>query len=74
LHKRVWKSVHSPGVVLLDGSAVATWKQRAAGKQLAVTLEALTELTTTQRGRIDREAAADLTRFWPAGEVTTTWQ
>jgi hypothetical protein len=74
LQKRIWKSAHSPGVVLLDGSAVATWKQRAAGKKLAVTLEALTELSTTQRGRIDREAAADLTRFWPAGEVTTRWQ
>lgn len=73
LRKRVWKSVHSPGVVLLDGSPVATWKQRTANRKTEVTLDPLTELGAAVRRRIERENSADLVRFRPSGEVTATW-
>jgi hypothetical protein len=40
-HGRIWRSMHSPGIVLADGAPVATWKARKSGGKLSVTVEAL---------------------------------
>jgi hypothetical protein len=57
-HQRaVWRPVGSPGLVLVTGHPVGTWRARAAGKQLEVTVEAFVSLGERQRTAIEQAAA-----------------
>jgi hypothetical protein len=42
-------------VLLVDGVVGGVWHQRRSGRKLAVTVEPLRELTTTQRRQLDDE-------------------
>lgn len=43
--RRVWRSVGSPGTILVDGDVVGTWRQRVSGRRhLDVTLEPFDKL------------------------------
>lgn len=55
-HKRVWRPVRPPGVVLAAGQLVATWRSRQAGKCLEVTVEPLGRLPAATRAAIQAEA------------------
>lgn len=55
-HKRVWRPVRPPGVVLAAGQLVATWRSRQAGKRLEVTVEPLGGLPAATRAAIQAEA------------------
>jgi Winged helix DNA-binding domain len=57
-HQRaVWRPVGSPGLVLVTGHPVGTWRARAAGKRLEVTVEAFVSLGERQRTAIEQAAA-----------------
>jgi Winged helix DNA-binding domain len=67
-HRRLWRSMHNPGVVLADGHVVASWKARKSGRTLAVTVEPLeSPLRTAQRDAIVEEA----THIAPLRECTS---
>lgn len=58
LHRRIWRSVGDPGVVLADGRPVGTWRPRKKGRTLALTVEPFTTLTTAVRDGLEAEAGA----------------
>jgi hypothetical protein len=58
LHRRVWRPVGAPGVVLAAGEPIATWRSRRAGKRLEVTVEPLRLLPSDTRDAIAAEADA----------------
>ena len=39
VHKRIWRPIGSPGVVLSDGVAAGTWRARKQGRRLSVETE-----------------------------------
>jgi hypothetical protein len=43
LHKRIWRPVGGPGVVLHDGRLAGLWRARKAGRRLTVETEWLGE-------------------------------
>jgi hypothetical protein len=58
LQRAVWRPVGSPGLVLMTGRPVGTWRARAAGKRLAVTVEPFGSLGDRQRTAIEKAATA----------------
>ena len=54
----VFRSLGAPGVVLLGGEIVGTWRQRTAGSRtLRVEVDAWTRLTRVQRDELEQDAA-----------------
>ncbi|MPZ82254.1 MAG: hypothetical protein GEV28_18390 [Actinophytocola sp.] len=53
--KTVWRPVGSPGVVLVDGDIVGTWRARQSGRTLRLTLTVHTKLTAKQRAEVERQ-------------------
>ncbi|UDY36121.1 DNA glycosylase AlkZ-like family protein [Dermatobacter hominis] len=53
----VFRSLGAPGVVLVDGEVVGTWRQRKAGRRLRVELDAWRRLTADDRDELDEDAA-----------------
>ena len=51
--KQVWRSIHSPGVVLVNGTVVATWKARLTADRLTIDVTALAQ---ERRRDLDQEA------------------
>lgn len=58
-HRLLWRSSHNPGVVLVDGEVVGTWKGRKQSNSLKVSVDPWTPLgddvadvLTTQAGHI----------------------
>jgi hypothetical protein len=64
----VWRPVGSPGIVLMTGRPVGTWRARATGKRLAVTIEPFGSLGDRQRTAIE-QAAADVATLRGREEV-----
>ena len=56
--RAVWRPVGSPGLVLMTGHPVGTWRARAASSRLQVTVEAFGSLGDRQRTAIEQAAAA----------------
>ena len=56
LRPRVWRSISAPGVVLMDGRLVGTWRQQKKGKRLLVTMEPFVPLAQKARSDIETEA------------------
>jgi Winged helix DNA-binding domain len=54
--RAVWRPVGAPGVVLVTGHPVGTWRAHGAGSQLEVTIEPFTKLSDRQRTAIEAEA------------------
>lgn len=72
-HQRaLWRPVGSPGLVLMTGHPVATWRARATPKCLDVTVEAFGSLGDKQRTAIE-QAAGVVALFKGAGDVAVTF-
>jgi hypothetical protein len=56
LHKRVWRAIGNPGVVLHDGEAVGTWRTQKKGKRLIVTAEPFDEFSRPLQKAISEQA------------------
>ncbi len=70
--RAVWRPVGSPGLVLMTGHPVGTWRARVAGSRLHVTVEAFGTLGDRQRTAIER-AAATMAPFRGRDEVELTF-
>ena len=57
LHRRVWKIIGNPGVVLADGELVGLWRPKKSGKRLQVTVEVVAPVSRSVRAEIEAEAA-----------------
>ena len=56
LHKVLWPVLGRPGVVLVDGEVMGTWRPRASGKKLTLTVEQFAPLPPSAWERIEAEA------------------
>ncbi len=70
--RAVWRPVGSPGLVLMTGHPVGTWRARAAGRRLEVTVESFVALGDRQRTAIE-QAAATMAPFRGRDEVDLTF-
>lgn len=55
-HKQVWRILGNPGVVVADGEIVATWRARARGQRLEVTVSPLTGRHRPDVSELEAEA------------------
>jgi len=55
--RAVWRPVGSPGLVLMTGRPVATWRAQAVGGRLRVTVDAFGSLGDKQRTAIEHAAS-----------------
>jgi hypothetical protein len=55
-HPLVWRSTGNPGVVVIDGDAVGTWRPRKKGGALCLTIESFRELGPSEVRGIEEEA------------------
>lgn len=56
LHKKLWRTIGNPGIVLVDGEAVAAWRSQKKGKTMNVTVEAFADVPQKSRKKIEAEA------------------
>ncbi|HEV7193455.1 MAG TPA: crosslink repair DNA glycosylase YcaQ family protein [Jatrophihabitantaceae bacterium] len=56
VHKALWPVLGRPGVIFADGEAVGTWRTKAAGPTLTITVQEFVPLPPSVRARIDDEA------------------
>ena len=55
LHRHLWRASGNPGVVLLDGQAVALWRPRKRGRRLGLRIEWFRDMPPSGRDQIERE-------------------
>jgi winged helix DNA-binding protein len=68
--KAVWGVIGNPGVVLVDGEVVGTWRARTQRARLVLTVDAFVRVSRTVRAEIEAEATLLATsRAVPASEV-----
>ncbi len=70
--RAVWRPVGAPGLVLVTGHPVGTWRARGAGGRLDVTIEPFAKLNDRQRTAIEQEAAV-LAPFREREDVAVTF-
>lgn len=56
--RQLWRSLHAPGALLLDGEVVATWRGRKKSSRLDITVEPFRPLPPTAHAAIDAAAHA----------------
>jgi hypothetical protein len=56
VQKALWPVLGRPGAVFVDGEIVGTWRTKASGKKLAVTVEAFAPLRPSAWDQIETEA------------------
>lgn len=56
-HKLVWRIIGNPGAVLADGEIVGTWRARARGKRLEITVSTLYGQPQPAESDLEAEAA-----------------
>ena len=56
LYKTLWPVLGRPGALFVDGEVAGTWRPRAAGKKLTLTLEAFAPLPPSTWAAIEAEA------------------
>lgn len=54
--RQVWRPQGSPGVILVDGVIVGTWRPRKRGSRLEVSVDPFEDLSAATRHEIDAEA------------------
>jgi len=70
-HKQVWRILGNPGVLLAGGEIAATWRAKASGRRLDVTVEPLLPLGPADRAAVEDEATRVATaRGFPTATVT----
>lgn len=57
LAKELWRPVGSPGVLVVDGEPAGSWRARASGKTLTLTVAPHRKLTAKHRKALDPQAA-----------------
>ena len=57
LRRHLWRSSGNPGVILVDGRFVATWRPRKTGQRLKLAVELFTSVSQKMRSQIEMEAA-----------------
>ena len=55
-HQALWPTIGRPGAVLVGVDVVGTWRPRAAGKRLTVTVEVWERVAPADRTRVEEEA------------------
>jgi len=71
--RALWRPVGSPGLVLMTGHPVATWRARVTGSCLEVEVEAFAALGERQRTAIE-QAAGVVALFRGQGDVAVTFR
>lgn len=56
LQKAMWPVLGRPGAVFADGEVIGTWRPKASGAKLTLTVSAAKRITKADRSRIDAEA------------------
>lgn len=56
LATQVWRSVGSPGVLVVSGDVAGTWRARKSGRTLQLTVTPRRALTARQRAEVERQA------------------
>jgi hypothetical protein len=56
LHRRVWRILGNPGVVLEEGQVVGLWRAKKKGPRLALSIETFAGLSGQTRAEIETEA------------------
>ncbi len=72
LQRALWRPAGSPGLVLMTGHPVGTWRARQAAGRLAVAVDAFVPLGERQRTAIE-QAAGLVALFKGAGDVEVTF-
>lgn len=57
LQRSVWRHAGNPGVLLVEGQFVATWRSQKKGKLRKVSVESLVPISKGMRSAIEAEAA-----------------
>jgi hypothetical protein len=57
LHRRLWRASGNPGVVLLEGQAVALWRPRKKGRRLGLAIQLFRDVPPSGRDQIEAEVA-----------------
>ncbi|MGI8677174.1 MAG: DNA glycosylase AlkZ-like family protein [Jatrophihabitans sp.] len=71
VHKALWPVLGRPGALLADGEVAGTWRTKASGRTLTVTVEAFGPLPNSTWQAIDDEAArVAVVRGYPNVAVT----
>ena len=70
--RAVWRPAGAPGLVMVTGHPVGTWRARGAGSQMDVTVEPFSKLSDRQRIAIEREAEL-VALFRGRDEATVTF-
>ena len=70
--RALWRPVGSPGLVLMTGHPVGTWRARTTPKRLDLTIDAFGPLGDRQRTAIE-QAAGVVALFKGAGDVAVTF-
>ncbi|MEV6078251.1 crosslink repair DNA glycosylase YcaQ family protein [Streptomyces sp. NPDC052069] len=55
--KEIWRAIGSPGVFLVGSEPAGTWRAKAAGRRVDLTVTPFGPLTTATRKRLEAEAA-----------------
>ena len=55
-HKALWPTIGRPGAVLVATEVVGTWRPRAAGKKLTLTVDPWTTVPKADRARVGEQA------------------
>ena len=69
VHKALWPVLGRPGALLVDGEIAGTWRTRAGGRKLTITVEAFVPLRPSVWPLVDAEAER-VAEVRGAGEVT----
>jgi hypothetical protein len=56
-HRKLWRTVGNPGILLAEGNAVAAWRSRKSGKRMDITIEQFETIPQALRPEIEAEAA-----------------
>ena len=56
-HPKVWQTLGNPGVVLLNGEVVGTWRPQKKGKRLLLTVASFESVSPSDRAELEVEAA-----------------
>ena len=56
-HRKLWRAAGNPGVLLVDGQAVAAWRSRKSGKKMSIVIEQFEAVPQEKRPEIEAEAA-----------------